>query len=340
MLRVVVVASLLVSLAARADEQDDALARLVEAVQDASSFKIRATAAVALGRLGNPRVVPILAEVARSDDSYAVRAAAAAALGRMNDVSAVGPLFEALHDSDEYVRHEANDALDRFHTPTHLLAFREALSSDDAVVRLAAVRAYGDVVRDPLASAGVASFVITALGDDDETVAAAAETAISAVAHERAVPLLIGGLGDGAAGVRSACARLLEKRADPRAVNPLIALIVSTDEPEDVRRPARSALKRHLEYVDVGRYSADAADPSKPERVTALRVIAALGDQRTLGLVESFLKDSDPTVRVAGARAAVDFGGPKARGFVEQASAKETEPRQKRNLENLLRSMR
>ena len=331
--------------AARADDEEapassDGINRLVEAVQGGSSFKVRATAAVALGRLGDPRVVPVLAEVVRADDSYAVRAAAAAALGRLNNVSGIAPLLEALHDEDEYVRNEVNDALDRFHSAPHLFAFREALRSDDAVIRLAAVRAYGDVMRDPDASAGIAAFVIDALGDDDEAVAGAAETAISAVAHERAIPLLVGGLSNPAAGVRGACARLIEKRADPRAVPALIAIIVNTDEPEDVRRPARAALKRHLEYVDVGRFSADAANPAHPERLTSLRVIAAVGDQRAVPLVESFLKDADPTVRIAGARAAVDFGGPKVRGYVEQASARETDPRQKRNLDNLLRWMR
>ncbi|MDP2341907.1 MAG: HEAT repeat domain-containing protein [Deltaproteobacteria bacterium] len=351
MLRVVVICLLcsatLLGQAARADDDEaapaasDGINQLVDAVQGGGSFKIRATAAVALGRLGDPRVVPVLAEVVRSDDSYAVRAAAAAALGRLNNASGIPALFEALHDNDEYVRNEVNDALDRFHTAAHLFAFREALHSDDALIRLAAVRAYGDVMRDPGASPGIAGFVIDALGDDDEAVVAAAETAVSAVAHERAVPLLVGGLTNPAAGVRSACARLIEKRADASAVDPLIALIVDTDQPLDVRRPARAALKRHSEYIKPGRYSPDVAgDPANPERVKALRVIAALGDPRALPLVERFLKDSDPALRIAGAQAAADLGGPKVRAYVEQASAKETDPRHKRNLEIILRSMR
>ncbi len=362
MLRVVVVASLLASVlagsgAARGDDAsavapgaDEAPAasegfnRLVDAVQNGSSFKVRATAAVALGRIGDVRAIPVLARVVKEDDSYAVRAAAAAGLGRLNDAGAIGPLLEALHDGDEYVRNEASDALDHFHTAAFLFAFRESLRSEDPVLRLAAVRAYGDVMREPSASAGISAFVINALGDDDDGIAQAAEVAVSAIAHERAVPLLIDGLVNGGSAVRGACARLIEKRADPRAVEPLIAVIVDTDEPEDVRRPARAALKRHLEYVDVGRFSVDAGDASKGEegktdRLTALRVLAALGDQKAQGLVESSLRDSDPGVRIAGARAAVDLGGPKARQALEQATSKETDPRQKRQLELLLKSM-
>ncbi len=349
---VVVVTALLLALtqlgaaSARADDDDaqapassEGFMRLVNAVQGGSSFKVRATAAVALGRMADTRAIPVLAQVIKDDDSYAVRAAAAAALGRLNDAAAVPPLLDALHDGDEYVRNEANDALDRFHTSAQLFAFRESLRSDDAVLRLAAVRAYGDVMREPAASAGISSFVINALGDDDDAVAGAAEIAISAVAHERAVPLLIDGIVNGGSAVRGACARLIEKRADPRAVEPLISVIVDTDEPEDVRRPARAALKRHVEYLDVSRYVADAASADVTVRQRAVRVLAALGDAKAPGLIESFLRDADAATRIAGARAAVDFGGPKAKQALETATLKETEPRQKRQLELLLKSM-
>jgi HEAT repeat protein len=350
MLRVVVIVGLLGSLLATAGRAEDdepqapasseGFQRLVDALQSGSSFKVRATAAVALGRMGDGRAIPVLAEVIKDDDSYAVRAAAAAALGRHHDAAAVPPQLEALHDGDEYVRNEASDALDRFHTAAFLFAFREALRSEDTVLRLAAVRAYGDVMREPSASAGIAAFVINALGDDDEAVAAAAETAVAAVAHERAVPLLVDGLVNGNSSVRGACARLIEKRADPRAIDPLIAIIVDTDEPEDVRRPARAALKRHAEYLDVARYAAEANGTDATVRLRALRVLAALGDAKAPALIESSLKDADASVRIAGARAAVDFGGAKARRDLEAASARETDPRSKRQLELLLKSMR
>ena len=337
---------------ARADDDEapapassEGFTRLVDALQGGSSFRVRATAAVALGRMQDGRAVPVLAQAIKDDDSYAVRAAAAAALGRLNDAAAIPPLLDALHDTDEVVRNEASDALDRFHGPTFLFAFREALRSDDAVLRLAAVRAYGDVMREPdlarsSAGAGIAAFVINALGDDDDEVAGAAELAVSAIAHERAVPLLIDGLVNGASSIRGACARLIEKRADPRATDPLIEVIVDTDEIEDVRRAARAALKRHLEYMDVARYAADANSTDVAVRLRALRVLAALGDAKAAGFIDGALKDADANVRVAGARAAVDFGGPKARLALEAATSKETDPRQKRQMELLLKSMR
>jgi len=347
MFRVVVAVSLFLLLAAGARADDDeapssstGINRLTDALQGGSSFRVRATAAVALGRIGDPRVIPILATAIKEDDSYAVRAAAAGALGRISDAAAVAPLLDALHDGDEYVRNEANGALDRFHSAAFLYSFRDALRSDDAVVRLAAVRAYGDVMREPDASAGIAAFVVNALGDEDEAVVAVAEVAVSAIAHERAVPLLVDGLVNGASSIRGACARLMEKRADPRAIEPLIALITDTSQPEDVRRPARTALKRHVDYLDVATYAKSAADPASPDRQKSLRVLAVLGDPRAVGLIEASLKDADAGVRINGARAAVELGGVKARQFVEAASARESEPRQKQQLELILKSFR
>ncbi|HEY1100294.1 MAG TPA: HEAT repeat domain-containing protein [Myxococcota bacterium] len=317
----------------------EGLNRLVEALQTGGSFRVRATAAVALGRMGDARALPVLADALRGDESYAVRAAAAAALGRLGDVAGLQPLFGALHDRDAYVRTEATEALSRFRSPEHLFAFRDALTADDPLQRLAAVNAYGDVMREPGASPGLAARVVDALGDDDETVTAAAAQAISTLPHDRAMPLLVSGLEHGGSGVRTGCARLLEKRTDARAVPPLMAIVVDTDQPEDVRRAAGAALRKHGEYVDVQRIAADATG-SGADRLKSLRLLAVLGDARAIALIEKGLTDSDPSVRTAAARAAVDSGDARAKTALTSAAAREAEPRQKKQLELLLKSMR
>src|SRR5688500_2123586 len=140
--------------AARADDDElstptggDRVPKLVEALRGAASFKVRATAAVALGRLADPRAAPALAETLRTDGHYAVRVAAASALGRLPTPAGIPSPLEALHDTDPFVREEARGALEPFHTAESVFAFREALQSDDALARLAAVQAYGDVLR-------------------------------------------------------------------------------------------------------------------------------------------------------------------------------------------------
>lgn len=316
------------------------LPRLVEALSGSPSFKVRATAAVALGRLADPRGVSALSDALRSDAHYAVRVAAASALGRLPTAEGIPSLLLALHDQDQFVREEAQSALDRFHTVAAVYAFREALQSEDPVVRLAAVRAYGDVLRE---TPNVAALVVNALGDDNEEVAKAAESALSGIPHERAVPLLVAALGSGGSQVRGACARLLSKRADKSAVEPLIALMIATDEGEEVRRAARDALRAHKEYLDVpARISAanDASPGARDTRIASLRVVAAVNDPGAVDLIDKALKDSDATVRVGAARAASDLGGEKAKRLLESARAKEPDPRTQRQLELLIKSTR
>jgi HEAT repeat protein len=71
------------------------------------SERERTKACRALGRLGNPDVVPLLAR-AMDDDAWVVRAQAATALGACGVPAAVGPLARALADQNWWVR--ANSA--------------------------------------------------------------------------------------------------------------------------------------------------------------------------------------------------------------------------------------
>jgi len=318
----------------------EGIGRLVDALQSGETFKVRATAAVALGRMGDGRALGPLSEALRRDDSFAVRAAAAAAIGRLGDAAGLPALFAALGDREQYVRTEAEEALARFHTLEHLFAFREALRSDDALARRAAVTAYGEVMREPGASPALAAVVVNALGDDDEDVVAAATRAVSSLPHDRVLPLLLDGLAHGGSGVRAGCARLLEKHTDARAVEPLVALAVDTDQPEDVRRAVGAALRQHQQYVDVAGAAARAGNATDPDRLRSLRLLAVVGDARADALIESALAEADAAVRIAAARAAADSGQPRARAALQAAAGREADARIKRQLELILKSMR
>ncbi len=318
----------------------EGIARLVEALQSGETFKVRATAAVALGRLNDPRALAPLGEALRGDDSFAVRAAAAAAIGRLGEPSGLPLLFAALDDREAYVRTEVEEALARFHTREHLFAFREALRSEDPLARRAAVAAYGEVMREPVASPGLAALVVNALGDDQDDVVSTATRALSNLPHDRVLPLLIDGLAHGDSGVRAGCARLLEKHTDARAVEPLISLAVDTDQPDDVRRAVAAALRQHQAYVDVTAAVARASDTRAPDRLRALRLVAVVGDARAMALIETALVDKDATVRIAAARAAADSGEQKSRAALQAAVSREMDARVKRQLELIYKTMR
>jgi HEAT repeat protein len=345
---VVVLAVLATAPAVRAADDElevaaegDRVPRLIEALLDSGrSFKVRATAAVALGRFKDARAAAALAKALQQDGHYAVRVAAASALGRLPSPEGVEALLEALHDDDAFVRESASTALQQFHTPDRVYAFRDALADEDAVIRLAAVRAYGEVLR---TSPSVAPLVITALGDDSDAVRAAAETSIASVPHERAVPYLVQALASSSSSVRGAAARLLAKRADATAVEPLILLATSAEESEEVRQGARAALKSHKEYIDVAAQRQAAQDANKaalPARVSALRVLATIDDDKAVDLILGAIAEPDPSVRIGAARAASDLADARGKRMIEAARAKETDARTQKQLDLILKSMR
>ncbi|HEY4220579.1 MAG TPA: HEAT repeat domain-containing protein, partial [Myxococcota bacterium] len=190
---------------------------------------------------------------------------------------------------------------------------------------------------------GGGTMVVNALGDDDATVQKAAETAIAGLPHERAVPLLTAALSSGGSQVRVACARLLSKRADKSAVDPLIALMTAPDESDEVRAAAREALKAHHDYIDLDARKAAAADTDADNhdaRIAALRVLAAVGDASAPALVTTALKDPNASIRIAAARAAADIGGDAGKKLIEGAKARESDPRTQKQLDLLLQSVR
>lgn len=105
------VAVVLVASLAKADARTDYIVRLLKT---SSSFRVRAQAALSLGRVGNSNaaVVRDLSQALR-DNHPAVRSAAAVSLGEIRNTSAIPALRAASLDSDRTVRQAAEDALAR-----------------------------------------------------------------------------------------------------------------------------------------------------------------------------------------------------------------------------------
>lgn len=94
--------------AVRADARTDYLVKLLETSQ---TYRVRAQAAIALGRsVPDAQVIKALVGALR-DENGSVRAAAASSLGRVGDASAVAPLEAARRDADPGVRAAAVTAL-------------------------------------------------------------------------------------------------------------------------------------------------------------------------------------------------------------------------------------
>ena len=308
---------------------------------------------VALGAL---TVEPLIA--ALKDAGWSVRADAAKALGKIGDPRVVEPLIAALKDKDEYVRKAADEALVKIGAPAvePLIA---ALKGENKDVRQAAAAMLGRLGwqpgRDETAGwywmvkgdwdkcvalgALAVEPLIAALKDGSFSVRKAAAYALGEIKDPRAVEPLIAALKDKDEYVRKAAAYALGKIKDPRAVEPLIAAL--KDQNSDVRKAAAYALGEIKDPRAVEPLIAALKDAEWIVRTTAAYalgeikdpravepLIAALGDEKSSGVrkaaaakalgkikdpraVEPLiaaLKDKDSDVRKAAAEALDHLG--------------------------------
>lgn len=93
---------------ASADPRNDYLVRLL---QSSSQFRVRAQAAISLGRVADDPAVVASLGAALNDEHPAVRAAAASSLERLGNPDALGPLRKRANDSHEEVRAAVASAL-------------------------------------------------------------------------------------------------------------------------------------------------------------------------------------------------------------------------------------
>ena len=103
--------------------------RLIHSMQ-IGTVGTRTVAAVALGRLGDPRAVPDLIELLRAAPPLP-RLGAIWALGHLKNPDAVPHLADALHDPDSRIADLAADALSQINTPQARSALASANKLDE-----------------------------------------------------------------------------------------------------------------------------------------------------------------------------------------------------------------
>ncbi|MFP4057659.1 MAG: HEAT repeat domain-containing protein [Candidatus Brocadiia bacterium] len=229
--------------------------------------EVRAEAAKALGRIGDRRAVEALIQ-ALGDPSSAVRKEAAWALGEIKDPRAVDALIERLGDSMPHVSEVAEWALDQIRDPRAYDAVLAKLSSESPEARRAAARILGKL-RDRRA----VPHLIDALDDVAEVQIEAlhalekfsgiraeeygpdpdkwrrwwkldqARRTVRKLEEEGDVEALLEALRDENWALRASAAQALGRLNDPRAVEPLVALLtVKWDRDSAVRLEAVWAL--------------------------------------------------------------------------------------------------
>lgn len=188
---------------------------LLLALEDANP-NVRAGAARALGKIGDPRALDILIACLREDSSAEVRKSAVWAL-HMGDVRAVGPLIEALHDRDEWVRFGATIVLAKIGFPSVLPLIRTLQRDADPRVRAIAAETLGRI-----GDVRALEALALALNDTDEGICQQAAIALGRMADARAVWPLIHILAGPAVDLHTKAIKALGYIGDVRAVDPLI----------------------------------------------------------------------------------------------------------------------
>ncbi len=128
---------------------------LIKALKD-EEIEVRATAAEALGEIGDARAVESLVQYL-SDKQLDIGEEAAEALGKIGDVRAVEPLIQALSFEDSSTRAFAAEALGEIGDAKAVEPLIQALSFEDSSTRAFAAEALGKIgdarVKKPLEQA-------------------------------------------------------------------------------------------------------------------------------------------------------------------------------------------
>jgi len=163
--------------------RDAEIITLIERLQDAEDWEIRAAAAKELGQRGEPRAVEPLC-LALRDKIWQVRIAAVGSLGRLKDPQSVEPLCDNLQDTDWYIRMAVLVALREIGDLRAVEPLCSALEDTEAAVRSCAAEALGQ-----LGDVWAVDALCRALKDQDQSVRLSAGGALDRMGTAETLPL-------------------------------------------------------------------------------------------------------------------------------------------------------
>jgi cyclophilin family peptidyl-prolyl cis-trans isomerase/HEAT repeat protein len=189
------------------------------------SAGVRSRAALALGRIGDERAVPLLDRLA-GDRAADVRLSAAFAAGILGEPALTAALSPRLGDADPAVAARAAWALSMLEQPAGADALLAALRTAAPERRAPLLRALWRF-RTPEAASAASAFA----SDADPAVRSAALYALARRPQEVSLATLTAALADPDADTAALCARALELLAKPESIGPLSAAAAGSRAP-------------------------------------------------------------------------------------------------------------
>ncbi|MCB9556860.1 MAG: HEAT repeat domain-containing protein [Deltaproteobacteria bacterium] len=261
----------------------------------------RQLAAQGLGQLRDREALGLLAEVLHDDPEGAVRASAALAIGAIGDRDARQRLVEARQRSTKAVAVAIDEALMRIGEAPAKARLVATLNAEERTLRLSAAFALARA-----AEPRALPTLLQTLGEVDrhsQSELIAAMTAAARLGDKRSLGSLQAGLAKTApAQVRLACAESLANLGDERGVIALQGLLAGATE-SPLRLDAARALASVGDYsgIDRAKRAVFEADPTL--RSLAASSLAAMADRTVLPPLVHLLRDAEQTVRIAAATA-------------------------------------
>ncbi len=268
-----------------------AVAPLVSALGDEKA-SIRLWAAVALNGHSAPDVISGLIKVMGDEDDR-VRVRAADALAAVQDPKVIDTLVKATSDAHAEVRTWAVIGLGNYSDKKALDALSGAVRDSDVQVRVAAADSLGRT-----GAPQATSHLISRLNDfgEESEVRAAAARSLGALRDSRAVPILLGLLGDNDPMLRRWVVSALGRIGDAQAVEPLVGAL--NDSEPSVRGWAALALARFRDPRIIEPLLKAVKDPDAQVRVRAVLALrVAVNDPRVRAALQAAASDPDPAVQ-------------------------------------------
>lgn len=302
-----------------------AVSALLVHVRDRSQH-VRMSVAEALGHLRDRRAVDDLVGVALNDPVAAVRAEAARALGRIGDPAVLRQLVELLGDPDYWTRLRAIEAIEAIR-PDDVSALDAALRDPSAEVRsraavalerLGTLRARVEALKSDeradvdrarrtlveMGRAGLVESILSFLEHPDFRVRARVADALGDIGELRAIDSLVALLDDDMWPVRTRAVEAIEKLRAPGAVRLLLPAL--SDPEETVRAAVASAIRVLGPQEDRATLSRLLAIFDTDNAAVRCSVVEAVGHVER-GAVERILKralvdpNADVRIRAVGA---------------------------------------
>ena len=193
---------------------------LLDALVNHPNVVVRRASAKTLTLIGDPDAVPTLIHAMLNDEDTVVKGSSAGALARTGEAAAP-ELLKILGASDqsESIKGHAAWALAFMGSEAEPYLY-EALSSDSSEVRAAVIGAIAKVIQEKPES-GPFDILLNALDDPAEMVRSEAASALGNLAHQPALPKLVGLLQHPEWETRKSAALALMKIGDRDALPPL-----------------------------------------------------------------------------------------------------------------------